>query len=173
MPNPFKETNLFEPMNRSNLIYGRIMRSKFPTGTNPNPYEVDPLPVAELEMEDPLSAEYRYYDEPLVLALALCAMWILKERQFSSSLRIDAGALQQQHQQLECEMSHSIIHHCNTFTRYRVHRMPMDTPPPDGVVSGVPLFHRRRRTVATRALSLSHSYEEWTIFHLGWMDQLG
>jgi hypothetical protein len=65
MPNPFKETNLFEPMNRSNLIYGRIMQSKFLTGTNPNPYEVDPLPVAELEMEDPLSAEYRYYDEPL------------------------------------------------------------------------------------------------------------
>ncbi|CAI7647119.1 unnamed protein product [Penicillium pancosmium] len=65
MPNPFKETNLFEPVNGSNSIYGRILQNKLPTGTNPDPYEVDPLPVAELEREDPLSAEYRYYDEPL------------------------------------------------------------------------------------------------------------
>lgn len=65
MPNPFKETNLYESVAGSGSIYGRIMQNKFPVGTNPGPYEIAPLPVAELEMEDPLSAEYRYYDEPL------------------------------------------------------------------------------------------------------------
>lgn len=65
MPNPFKESSLFETANGSGSIYGRIFQSLHPAGTNPGPYEIAPLPVAELEMEDPLSAEYRYYDEPL------------------------------------------------------------------------------------------------------------
>ncbi|KAJ5589724.1 hypothetical protein N7450_003696 [Penicillium hetheringtonii] len=65
MPNPFKESSLFETANGSGSIYGQIFPSLHPAGTNPGPYEIAPLPVAELEMEDPLSAEYRYYDEPL------------------------------------------------------------------------------------------------------------
>ena len=65
MPNPFKESSLFENASGSGSIYGRIFHNKHSSGTNPGPYEIAPLPVAELEMEDPLSAEYRYYDEPL------------------------------------------------------------------------------------------------------------
>lgn len=65
MPNPFKETNWFEPVNGSDSVYGRIMQNPYPVGTDPDPSETLQLDMAELEMEDPLSSEYPYYDEPL------------------------------------------------------------------------------------------------------------
>ncbi|KAJ5102505.1 hypothetical protein N7532_003034 [Penicillium argentinense] len=66
MSNSASETILFESVpDGAEPAYGQVMQNTSPVGTNSDPGDMLSLQVDELDLEDPLSSEYRYYDEPL------------------------------------------------------------------------------------------------------------